>query len=452
MLLERIESKGLAHYSYLLGSGTEALVIDPRRDCGEYNRLLRKNRMTLKYILETHRNEDYVIGSEELASVTGAEIWHADGELDYSYGKTVQDGQSWELDGLIVKSLSTPGHTPGSMSYLLHDQDGNPWICFTGDALFSGDTGRVDLMGMGRAREMAEMLYGSIFEKLIPLGDGVILCPAHGPGSVCGSGISGRMLTTIGMERQYNPRLQVDSREAFVRNITVELERPPYFRMMEKLNVQGPPLMGRVPALPALSAEEFQERAEKTVVLDTRKETCFASAHVPDSLSIWKEGVASYAGWFLSYDTEILLLPGGEAEEIARLLVRMGYDKLKGYLAEGIQSWHMAGFESSSIGTSTVGELCGILDEDNELFILDVRSGEELEEDGRIPGALHIHVTQLPRRFDEIPDGEPVYIFCGSGSRSMLAASYLKNQGFDNTSVILGGLAAWNSSSCPLEL
>ena len=452
MLFERIESEGLAHYSYLLGSGTEALAIDPRRDCGEYIRLLRKNRMTLKYILETHRNEDYVIGSKELASATGAEIWHADEELDYSYGKTVQDGQTWDLAGLLVKALSTPGHTPGSMSYLLHDEDGNPWMCFTGDALFAGDAGRVDLMGMDRAREMAEKLYESIFEKLIPLGDGVILCPAHGPGSVCGSGISGRTLTTIGIERQYNPRLQTDSREDFVNNMAEEQERPPYFRKMEKLNVQGPPIMGRLPAVPALTAEEFHERAENAVILDTRKEACFASAHVPGSLSIWKEGLASLAGWYLAYDRDILLLPGGDQEEITRILIRMGYDKLGGYLADGIQSWHMAGLESSSVGTSTVLELCGLLDEGDKPFVLDVRSGEELEEDGMIPEALHIHVTQLPRRFEEIPDIDTVYIFCGSGSRSMVAASYLKSQGFNNTCVILGGLAAWNSSSCPLEL
>lgn len=451
MLIQRVEAPGLAHYSYIIGHGPEAAVIDPRRDCGVYEEIARKNRMSVRYILETHRNEDYVAGSVELAGLTGAEIWHADDELDYSYGSPVEDGQTWKLGSLMVKAVSTPGHTPGSMSYLLHDQEGHPWICFTGDALFAGDAGRVDLMGMDRAEEMAGMLYDSIFGRLLPLGDGVIVCPAHGPGSVCGSGITGRTMTTMGIERKHNPRLQHDSRDDFIEAMAEELERPPYFRMMEKLNLDGPPVLGGLRMPRALKAAELEERMEESTVLDTRAEVCFASAHIPGALSIWEGGVAGFAGWYLTYDRPLLLVTGDDPEGTVRTLARMGYDNIKGYLAEGMLSWHMAGLKSASTGTLSVGELCGMLDGEEEPCILDVRSGEELEGDGRIPDALHIHVTQLPKSFGEVPADRAVHIFCGSGNRSMVAASYLQRKGYENVNVILGGLAGWKSVSCTIE-
>lgn len=452
MLFQRIEAPGLAHYSYIIGYGTEAVVIDPRRDCRVYDKIARDSRMSVRHILETHRNEDYLAGSLELAELTGADIWHADSQLDYSYGSPARDGQIWEAGSLRVQAIATPGHTPGSMSYLLHDQEGHPWICFTGDTLFAGDAGRVDLMGMDKAEEMAGMLYHSIFSRLLPLGDGVLVCPAHGPGSVCGSGIKGRTITTLGLERKHNRRLQHDTRQDFIEAMAEKMERPPYFRKMEKLNLDGPPVPGGLPMPRALTPEEFHDRMESSRVLDTRREICFASSHIPLSLSIWNDGVAGFAGWYLPYDEPLLLVTDDDPEGTVRTLFRMGYDNIPGYLSGGMLSWHMAGLRSSSSPTLSVGEMCGILDGKDDPFILDVRSGDELSSDGRIPGALHIHATQLPEKYRKIPDDRQVYIFCGSGNRSMVAASFLQQRGYDNISVILGGLAGWNSSSCPLEL
>ena len=170
MLFERVESEGLAHYSYIVGDRNEAVVIDPRRDCEVYSKMASKEGMRIATVIETHRNEDYVIGSMELSARTGAEVWHADGELDYRYGEAVEDGMTWNVGRFKIEAISTPGHTPGSMSYLLRDAGGDPWIVFTGDALFAGDLGRVDLLGMDRAEEMADQLYDSVFKRLLPLG------------------------------------------------------------------------------------------------------------------------------------------------------------------------------------------------------------------------------------------------------------------------------------------
>jgi hydroxyacylglutathione hydrolase len=450
MIFERIESKGLAHYSYLIGHHGEAAIIDPRRDCQVYVDRAYQKGYRIKYILETHRNEDYVIGSVELARLTDAEIWHADSQLDYRYGEAVEHGQTWRMGRLELQAIHSPGHTPGSMSYLVREPQGEPWMVFTGDALFAGDVGRVDLLGMDRAKEMAGLLYETIFDKLLPLGDGVFVCPAHGAGSVCGTAIAERMWTTIGLERRLNPKLQFANKAEFVTNVAKELERPPYFRRTEKYNVEGAPALNLDSPPVPLGAKQFASKAEESIVLDTRNELGFASAHVPGSLFIWLEGLPGFAGWFLPYDTPLLLVSEGESPVLAaRYLARLGFDDVAGFLSGGMLTWHTAGLESHSTRTVTVQQLCSLLDEGEETSILDVRSEEELET-ARIPGAQHIHLTQLPQHLDEVPRDRTVYIFCGSGMRSMIAASLMQRGGLEDLVVVLGGLAGWNSVTCTL--
>ena len=167
---------------------------------------------------------------------------------------------------------------------------------------------------------------------------------------------------------------------------------------------------------------------------------------------MWLEGLPAFAGWFLPYETPILLVSEGEhPERAARYLFRLGYDDLPGYLSGGMLAWHTAGLESSGVHTVTVQQLCHLLDEGEETSILDVRSEEELETAGRIPHAQHIHLTLLPGRLEGVPRDRTVYIFCGSGLRSMVAASLLRREGWERLVVVLGGLAGWSSVTCALE-
>ncbi|MBN1246213.1 MAG: MBL fold metallo-hydrolase [Anaerolineae bacterium] len=460
MLFERIESEGLAHFSYLIGDQREAVVIDPRRDCDVYIDKATQAGYRITTVLETHRNEDYVIGSVELASRLEQEgntvqIWHAESMLDYQYGLPAQDGQTWQIGRLSLTALHTPGHTPGHMSYLLTDPDQNPWVVFTGDALFAGDVGRMDLLGEEALTDMAEMLYDSLFNKLLPLGDEVIVCPAHGAGSVCGSGIAERVWTTIGLERKHSAKLQHLQKDDFLARVPRMLERPPYFRRMEQLNLAGAPVLKSLPVPPQLRPSRFWElaRTEDYRVLDTRMELAFGAAHVPQALSIWQAGLASFAGWFLPYDKPLLLVtPEDDPRATVRTLVRLGYDNIAGTLAGGMLQWHMAGLNSQHIRTVTTHELCAQLDTGLAAWILDVRSDEEVAAEGEIPDAHHIHITQIPEHMDEVPQDQLIYIFCGSGLRSMVVASYLQRQGWDALTVVLGGVKGWDSTSCPLEL
>jgi hydroxyacylglutathione hydrolase len=451
VFLERVESKGLAHYSYMAGDSGCAVVIDPRRDCAVYLDKARSEGVRITNVLETHRNEDYITGAVELSARCGADLWHADGQWEYSYGTAVRDGQTWKIGGLTLRAIHSPGHTPGSVSYLLSDGQNVPWALFSGDTLFAGDVGRVDLVGIERTEEMAALLYDTIFDKFLPLGDHVIVCPAHGAGSVCGNAISERIWTTIGLERLHNPKLLHTDKGAFISAVAKVLERPPYFRRAEVWNLEGPPSIADLPVPFPMTPSDFERITKEGVILDTRTELSFAAGHVPGSLSIWLAGLPSFGGWFLPYDRPLFLV--GEADdptEALTYLTRLGYDRVAGYLAGGMHAWHMAGRMSSSVETVTVQSLCHILDQKAPVWILDVRATEEVEEQA-VPNSSHIHVTQLPGRLHEVPEDCPVFIFCGSGLRSMIAASLLKRAGRRDVKVVLGGLSGWNAVTCPLE-
>jgi hydroxyacylglutathione hydrolase len=174
---------------------------------------------------------------------------------------------------------------------------------------------------------------------------------------------------------------------------------------------------------------------------------------VPGSQSIWLDGIAKYGGWYLAYEEPLLLVTeSNDIETEVRRLLRMGYDDVDGYLAGGMLSWHKSGIPSGRVLTYTVQDVCAYLDGGHHMDILDVRSDAEIAAGGRIPGATHIHVTQLPERTEEIRSAGTLHIFCGSGLRSMVAASYLRRKGITDVAVILGGLAGWKSTTCPIEL
>ena len=378
MIFERIKSEGLAHLSYFIGSEDEALVIDPRRDCQVYIDLARREGMTIKNIFETHRNEDYVIGSLELKNLTYAEIYHGRG-VDFKYGNFVDEGQGFGFGKLKLTALHTPGHTDESMSYTLADlETGKEQVMvFTGDALFVGDVGRTDLYGPKEASRMASNLYDSIFNKILPLGDEVILCPAHGAGSVCGGAISEREYSTLGLERIQNSILQKTGKEDFVKfKVEEKLEFPPYFEKMEQYNLQGPPLLQCLPVPELLSPEKFKAEMEKgAVVVDTRMPHSFGGAHIKDTYSIWLGGIPSFAGWVLPYDKPILLVleEKEQLDTAVRYLIRLGYDNVAGLLNGGIAAWYIEALPIDSFNLLSVYDLKDKLEKGEEMVILDVR-------------------------------------------------------------------------------
>lgn len=450
MIFERIKSEGLAHLSYFVGSGNEAIVIDPRRDCQIYLDIARREGMKIKYIFETHRNEDYVIGSLELKELTDAEIYHGKG-VDFKYGIFVSDEQEFNFGSMKLTALHTPGHTDESMSYALTDPDSGkaPLMVFTGDALFVGDVGRTDLYGPEEIPRMAANLYESIFNKILPLGDGVILCPAHGAGSLCGGAISKREYSTLGLERIQNPALQRTDKEKFIKfKLEEKLEFPPYFKKMEQYNLQGPPLLKGLPVPELLFPKEFVKEMEKgAMVVDTRMPHSFGGAHIKGSYGIWLKGLPYYAGWVLPYDKPILLVleEKDQLETAVSYLVRIGYDSIAGFLNGGISSWYMKALPVESLNLISVQSLKDKIEKNEEMVILDVRRDEEWEK-GHIEGARHVYVGHLEENLDKVPRNSPIIVYCDSSRRSNIAASILKKNGYDMVYNVLGSMTAWKNA------
>lgn len=450
MIFERIKSEGLAHLSYFVGSGNEAIVIDPRRDCQIYLDIARREGMKIKYIFETHRNEDYVIGSLELKELTDAEIYHGKG-VDFKYGIFVSDGQEFNFGSMKLTALHTPGHTDESMSYALtYPESGKaPLMVFTGDALFVGDVGRTDLYGPEEIPRMAANLYESIFSKILPLGDGVILCPAHGAGSLCGGAISKREYSTLGLERIQNPALQRTDKEKFIKfKLEEKLEFPPYFKKMEQYNLQGPPLLKGLPVPELLFPKEFVKEMEKgAMVVDTRMPHSFGGAHIKGSYGIWLKGLPYYAGWVLPYDKPILLVleEKDQLEAAVSYLVRIGYDSIAGFLNGGISSWYMKALPVESLNLISVQSLKDKIEKNEEMVILDVRRDEEWEK-GHIEGARHVYVGHLEENLDKVPRNSPIIVYCDSSRRSNIAASILKKNGYDMVYNVLGSMTAWKNA------
>jgi len=132
------------------------------------------------------------------------------------------------------------------------------------------------------------------------------------------------------------------------------------------------------------------------------------------------------------------------------MLYRMGYDRVEGFLAGGMLSWHKAARESQHYATVDGRELCKLLGGWQELWILDVRSEHEVQQLA-IPGAHHIPLNWLPERIEEVPRDRVVYIVCGTGVRSTTAASLLQRAGSNDLTVVLGRLAGRNAAGCPTK-
>lgn len=472
-MIKLIKSEGIAHHSYFIGGSGRAVVIDPRRDVDVYLRLAESSVLDITHIFETHRNEDYIIGSLELADATGAGIFHSK-NLEFSYGTPVSDRDKFMLGGVELEVMETPGHTLESISLVLRDLSvsEDAQMVFTGDVIFAGETGRVDLYGLNKSQKMAGLLYDSIYTKIVPLGDPVILCPAHGAGSVCGADIREQNYSTIGYEKNTNPQLQCTSKEEFIEmKVAEELYTPPYFKKMELYNLNGTPILGRLPYFKPIPPKILKEMKNNgACILDIRKPTSFAGAHIPGSLSIWREGVPAFAGWFLNYEDPIIVVDdhGHGLNEVRQTLVRLGFDNIYGYLAGGFPSWYLHAEHIDTINLWSVHQLKEKLEKleerweglnekveelketsEEDFFLLDVRKIDD-RRNGYIKGSHHIYVGELPKRMAEVPHDHPVVVYCDSGYKSTTACSYLKKNGYTELSTVLGSMTAWKKAGYPV--
>lgn len=447
MYIEQIYTNCLSEAAYYIESNGEAAIVDPLRDFDKYLNIAEKREAKIKYVFETHFHADFVSGHIDLAASTGAKIIFGPGaETNYKV-YNAHDGEIFKLGNIQIKAIHTPGHTLESTCYLLYDESGKANAIFTGDTLFVGDVGRPDLSSGGLSSEdLAGIMYDSIQNKIMPLADDIVVYPAHGPGSSCGKNMGPETQSTIGNEKQKNYALQPQSKEDFIKAVTNGLkDAPKYFSLNAKMNKQGYEDIAEIKkhGLKPLTVAEFKALLKNDAyILDTRNATVFTQGFIPGSVSVGLEGrFAEWAAMIVPFDRDIVLVTeeGKEEESLIRLS-RVGFEKIVGFLKGGYQAWVSAGEKSDMIIDIEADELVMDLPYDNNLVVLDVRKEAEFA-GGHLENALNIPTEQFTdiTQISQLEDNQNLYIHCAGGYRSVIAASLLKKQGFNNLRNILGG-------------
>jgi len=457
MLLETVETRGLAHLSYVVGDDDEGVcaVIDPRRDVSIYIDIARRNNCRITHIFETHIHADFVSGARELERQTGAQIV---GGVANGYGfdlHQAKDGETFELGAITLQVLATPGHTPEHISLAIKGGKGSQkmWGVFTGDTLFAGEVGRPDLLGGGSEEKLARQLFHSLHEKLFKLGDEVEIYPAHGSGSPCGGSIGDRLTSTIGYERMHQDKAQLQSEDDFVTAVLKDLPpAPTYYPRMKKVNAHGAGVLGCLPNVQPLDPQKFADaaRAENVLVVDTREIEAFGGGHIEGAMNIaLRDEFPVWSGWMLRPEDTILLVLDNEADldKVQRHLLRIGIENIAGFLRQGMRGWFEAGMPFVKLEQMSVQELKA---RQNEVQILDVRADGEWKR-GHLAGAQHAFVPQVAEYSGKLDKTKPVAVFCGSGYRASIAASVLQARGFEKVFNVPGSMKAWKSADYELE-
>jgi len=440
----------LSHYSYLLVSGSEALLVDPDRDINAYLDYAKKNNLTIKGVFLTHSHADFVAGHLETVRALQVPI-HQNAASGAQYKiEPLQEGSSFRVGRATVKAISTPGHTPDGMCGLVSSEgDAQPRVVFTGDTLFVGSIGRPDLLeGAMTAATLASMSYDTWHNKLSKLPESIVVLPAHGAGSLCGANLSDDPSSTIGREKSSNPYVQKKGRSEFISAVLEGLpEAPQYFKHNAAMNRAGPALVDWSASPAGAKAEESITKAAGPWLVDLREAKPYAAGHVPGSVNIALRGrLETWVGTMVPWKAPLVLI-GSEAElkEAAFRLHRVAYE---GPVLP-FEAWTKAGLPVATSGTITPAELYQQMQSGNAPIIVDVRMPYEWMA-LRIGTVVNLPIDQLADLSVKLDPNLPVVAVCNSAYRSSLAVGILQRKGFKNVSSLDGGSAAWIDAGYPV--
>ena len=224
MIFEQLFDQKSSTYTYIIasGEGREALIIDPVIEhSDEYSTILKNLDLKLVKVIDTHIHADHITGLNELSKRTSCTKIMGDNSKSEVVDLRVKEDENVKIDNINLKVMYTPGHTDCSYSYLMNDR------VFTGDTLLINGTGRTDFQN-GNARQQ----YDSIFNKLLKLPENTMVYPAHD--------YNGKKHSTIGSERNNNPRLQVNSVDQYVEIMNnLKLANPKMMDVAVPANLKG---------------------------------------------------------------------------------------------------------------------------------------------------------------------------------------------------------------------
>ncbi|MFK7831807.1 MAG: rhodanese-like domain-containing protein [Winogradskyella sp.] len=451
MKIEQLYTGCLAQGAYYIESEGEVAIIDPLREIQQYIDKAKANNSKIKYILETHFHADFVSGHVDLAKKTGATIVFGPGATTEYDIHSAKDGEELKIGNVTIKVLHTPGHTLESATYLLRDEYGKDHAIFSGDTLFLGDVGRPDLAIKSdlTKEDLAEMLFDSLRNKIMPLADDVIVYPAHGAGSACGKNLSKETVGILGEQKKTNYALRADMTKAeFVKEVLDGIAPPPqYFAKNAMMNKMGYDAFDTVLKTGdvALNPKEFEAMAnhEAALVLDVRPQSDYIKGHIPNSVFIGLNG--GFAPWVGALIKDIkqpivLVVPEGKSKEAVTRLSRVGYDNTLGYLEGGIEAWQNAGKDIETLDSISAEEFAQRAKAD-DINILDVRKDGEYQS-SHLETAQHLSLDFINEKMNEVSKDKTYYVHCAGGYRSVIAASILKARGFDKLIDVAGGFGA----------
>jgi hydroxyacylglutathione hydrolase len=433
--------EGLGNSAYLadLGDG-RALAVDASRDLRALRQAASRRGLRVAFAADTHLHADFLTGAVQLATDEGATVLAAAAGHRAFRHTALADGDEVDLGGLRLRALTTPGHTDEHLSYLLLD-GARVLGVFTGGSLIVGSAARTDLLGAGRAEELARAQYRSL-RRLAALPDATPVWPTHGAGSFCSAPPGAARVTTIGAERAANPLLAAADEDAFARRLLASVgSYPAYFARLAEINRRGPALVTSAPRLAPLTPAALGFLMDRgSWLIDVRPIADFAAGHISGAVSIpLRDQFATWLGWLVPGGTPLgfVLAVGQDPAEVAWQALKIGYEKLAGQLDGGMATWQADGRPVEHTVLVTAGSMDG-------RAVLDVRQDAEYVA-GHVPGAAHTELGDLPGRVQDVP-GEAV-VMCGHGERAMTAASMLQRAGHTGLSVLAGGAQDWATAT-----
>lgn len=449
--LHVLEDTGLGNASYLLDLGDgRALAVDASRDLRAVHATADRLGLKVAFAADTHLHADFVTGATELARRDGATLL-ASAAGNHAYPHTgLSDGDEVDLGGLRLRALATPGHTDEHIAFELRDNDTTVGI-FTGGSLIVGSAARTDLVDPARTEELAHAQYRSL-RRLASYSPDVAVWPTHGGGSFCSAPAGGSRTSTIGTELASNALLNAPNEDAFTEALIASLGTyPAYFDRLGEVNRTGPAPTPHPPTHPALldPAAVTAARSAGAEVVDVRPVRDFAAGHIPGSLSIPLRPVfASWLGWLVPFDQPLVIVrnPDQDMAEVWWQAHKIGYDHIRGQVADGLAAWRTAGQPMTAIPLVGPSDMGGGA-------VLDIRQRREFS-DGHLPHASNAELGSLagensrpPVAVEVASDGAPTVVMCGHGERAMGAASLLARNGHDNLAVLDGGPEDWASAT-----
>lgn len=454
MIIEQLYTGCLAEAAYVIISNGEAAVIDPLRDYQVYIDYANKHNATIKYVFETHFHADFVSGHIDLAKATGATIVYGPTSMTTGFDMYVaKDEEVFPLGDVSFKLLHTPGHTMESSCFLLTDESGKETAIFTGDTLFIGDVGRPDLAQKVIAEltqdKLARLLFHSLRNKIMPLSDELIVYPGHGAGSACGKNLSKETTDTLGHQKATNYALRPDMTEdEFVAELLSGLMPPPaYFPQNVLLNITGYENVDSIleKGTKQLTLDEFDAFVnDGAIIIDTRKADDFVKAFIPGSISVGIDG--SFAVWVGTIVPDVkqkivLITENGREEEVVTRLARVGYDAALGVLKGGVETWKNAGRKTDFIESISTEVFADLFAKGINETILDVRKESEYKSE-HLVGAENVPLDYYKTTTAHLFAQNRYFVYCAGGYRSVIFASLLKRQGFNDLVNVEGGFAA----------